>query len=159
MALRGDRHEFQTNIQFFSDAVMERGGIVSAKTSGSGAAMDQGVHVAEYKANPSGAKPVGLLLNDVVNNDLTRVKLNPYKNEVQLGSKVTLLKRGYVVSNMILTGQTPVLGGPVYVAHSGYMSASDVATDAENASSTRVVGTWGSTKDEDGFAQVNLDLA
>lgn len=159
MALRGDRHEFQTNIQFFSDAEMEKGGIVSAKTSGSGAALDQGVHIAEYRANPSGANPVGLLLQDVKDYDLTRMKVNPYKNEVQVDGKVALLKKGYVVTNMIYPGHTPVLGGPAYVGHSGLIAASDVANDAGNPASSRVIGTWGSTKDEDGFAQVNVDIA
>jgi len=41
MALKGDRNIVTTQIDFFADMVMERGGVVVYKTAGSGAALDQ----------------------------------------------------------------------------------------------------------------------
>ena len=91
MALKTDRYEFQTDISYFMNEAAERGGMASLSTGGSGAAMDQGVNLATYASTGSGKVPLGILLNDMVNIDLTRQHLNQYKNEVQKGSKVTLL--------------------------------------------------------------------
>ena len=82
MALKSDRYELQTDISFFyNDGTATRGCVVvHDSTAGSGAAMDQGVNL--VKKATSG-NPVGVLLNDVVNKDLTRTHLNQYKDEVQ----------------------------------------------------------------------------
>ena len=100
MALKADRYELQTDISFFYNAgTVTRGGVVVHGTAGSGAAMDQGVNLVEYKAAiAEGSVPVGILLNDVVNKDLTRTHLNQHKDEVQKGGKVTILRKGYVVT-------------------------------------------------------------
>jgi hypothetical protein len=151
MALKADRHEFQTDISFFMNEVADRGGVVCHDTTlGSGAAMDQGVAKVVYASAPSGKVPLGILLNDVVNIDLTRQKLNPYKNEVQKGSKVTILRKGYVVTDRILGAVT----GPsnVFLAHSGLMSATDVIGGSS------VLGQFMSAKDQDGYAKVEINL-
>jgi hypothetical protein len=108
MALKADRHELQTDISFFMNEVATRGGVASldASTLGnlngvgsSGAAMDQSQALVKYVATRSAASagsgivPVGILLNDMVNLDLTRQHINWHKDEVQKGGKVTLLKR------------------------------------------------------------------
>ena len=54
---------------------------------GSGASLDNGT-VVTYAAAPSGKVAVGVLLNDMVNIDLTRQHLNQHKDEVQKGGKV-----------------------------------------------------------------------
>ena len=72
MALKPDRIESYTDISFFCDTVSERGGIVSHVTGGSGVSMDDANSVVRYATSQSGTKPAGLLLNDVVNIDLTR---------------------------------------------------------------------------------------
>ncbi len=151
MALKADRNEIQTDISFFMNEVAERGGMLChGNTAGSGAAMDQGQAVVTYAANPSGRVPVGILLNDVVNIDLTRQKLNNYKNEVQRGSKVTVLRKGYVVTNRI---QGAVAGGnPVFVGHSGLMAATNVTGN------TTVCGAWMGGVDQDGYAKVEINL-
>ena len=53
-------------------------------------------------------------MNDVVNKDLTRTHLNQHKDEVQKGGKVTILRKGYVVTNAV-TG-TPTAGGAAYAS-------------------------------------------
>lgn len=150
MALKADRYEMQTDISFFMNEVAERGGVVSLSTGGSGAAMDQSQALVSYWASPSGKTPMGVLLNDMVNIDLTRQHLNFYKDEVQKGSKVTVLRKGYVVTNMVLG--TPAAGNPAYVAHSGRLSATDVIGGG------RVVGSFLSAKDQDGYAKVEVNL-
>lgn len=96
MALKSDRYEFQTDISFFYNAgTATRGGVVvHDATAGSGAAMDQGVNLVKYAAVTAASRPVGILLNDVVNKDLTRTHLNQHKDEVQKGGKVTVLQIG-----------------------------------------------------------------
>ena len=80
MALKGDRYEAATDISFFMSAAATRGGIVSYSTSGSGVALDQGDAVVAYAAVASGNVPLGLLLNDVVDIDLTRQHINWHKD-------------------------------------------------------------------------------
>lgn len=151
MALKADRIEKETDISFFMNEVAERGGVVCLSgNGGSGAAMDQGVQLVTYAANPSGARPVGVLLNDMVNIDLTRQELNRYKNEVQRGSKVTLLRKGYVVTNMIQG--VPTAMAPAFVGHSGRFSATSLS--GNNA----VVGEFMTRLDQDGFAKVEVNF-
>jgi hypothetical protein len=151
MALKTDRIEFQTDISFFMNEVAERGGVVCLSgNGGSGAAMDQGVQLVTYAANPSGAKPVGVLLNDMVNIDLTRQHLNVYRNEVQKGSKVTVMRKGYVVTNMIQG--TPTAMSSAFVGHSGNFSP--VSLSGNNA----VVGEFMTRRDQDGFAKVEVNF-
>jgi hypothetical protein len=153
MALKSDRLELQTDISFFyNDGAVTRGGVVVHDTAGSGAAMDQGVNL--VKKHTSGT-PVGILLNDVVNKDLTRTHLNQHKDEVQKGGKVTVLRKGYVVTNKI-TG-TPVAGS---VAYADRATAGNIAVDAitSAASGNLAVGRFLSTKDEDGYVKVEVNL-
>jgi len=135
-----------------------RGGVVALSTGGSGAAMDQGAALVTYSAEPSGSVPVGLLVNDMVDIDLTRQHLNQHKDEVQKGGKVTLLTKGYVVTDM-LEGTSPSAGDLAYLAHSGRLAASDLASDdVDDDGSTRVVGRFLSSVDQDGYAKVFIDL-
>lgn len=151
MALKADRLYLQTDISFFMNEVAERGGLVcNSSTVGSGAAMDQGQNVVTYQASPSGKYPLGILLNDMVNIDLTRQKINPYKNEVQKGSKVTILRKGYVVTNRIQG--TPAVGDLVYPGHSGLLANSNTTGN------TTVIGQFLSNKDQDGYAKVEVNF-
>ena len=150
MALKPARYEGQTDISFFMDQVAERGGVVCVKTVGSGSALDQSAAEVEYKANPSGQRPVGILLNDMVNKDLTKQILNPYKNEMQKGSKVTILRKGWVLTNMV-TGTAPSGAQTAYVGPSGYFSISSASGYVE-------VGEFLSTVDQDGYYKVEINL-
>lgn len=158
MALKTDRSTLDTDISFFMNEAATRGGVACLSTGGSGAAMDQGSALVTYAALPSGKVPVGLLLNDMVDIDLTRQHLNQHKDEVQKGGKVTLLRKGYVTTNN-LEGASPSAGDPAYVAHSGNLSNSDLSNDDSDADgSTRLVGRFLSGVDEDGYAKVYIDL-
>jgi len=158
MALKSDRSVLDTDISFFMNEAATRGGVASVSTGGSGAAMDQGEALVTYAALPSGAVPVGLLLNDMVNIDLTRQHLNQHKDEVQKGGKVTLLRKGYVVTSN-LEGTSPSAGDPAFVAHSGNLATSDLSSDdTDDDGSTRLVGRFLSGVDQDGYAKVYIDL-
>jgi hypothetical protein len=151
MALLADRHCVDSKIDFFMNEVAERGGIAAYSTAGSGAAMDQAKQLCTYAANPSGKVPVGVLMCDVVNKDLTRQKLNPYLHEVQQNSKVTLWSKGEVVTNFIQPGVTIAAGDIAWLHASGYVSNSDFLGGKR-------LGRFSSTKDENGFAKLDVNL-
>jgi hypothetical protein len=158
MALKSDRFEFQTDVSFFMNEVAERGGIAVYTTgnSPSGIALDSSLNVVTYASNPSGKVPVGLLLNDMVNLDLTRQHINWHKNEIQKGGKVTILRKGYVVTNFISTSGSPVAGNLAYLADSGLISTSARALTLD--SGAQPIGRFLSAKDADGYAKVEINL-
>ena len=141
------------------NSTAERGGIVSLTgTAASGAAMDQAESTVDYVADGSGVEPIGILINDVVNLDLTRQHINWHKDEVQVGGKVTVWTDCTVVTDRVYPGQTPTPGQLAYVGHSGFIAASDVTSDSEFASTTRLVGRFLTSKDEDGYAKIAIKL-
>lgn len=154
MALKADRYEESTDISFFyNEGTATRGGAVVVDAAlASGAAMDQGGNKVKYG---TAGVPVGILLNDVVNKDLTRTHLNQYKDEVQKGGKVTVLTRGWVVTNMIETSIDPVAGDIAYVSAS---EAGDLTNVAPGGSGSLAVGRFMSQKDADGYAKVYVNL-
>ena len=154
MALKGDRFEGVHDIKHFMNEVAEKGGIATLSTAGSGSSLDQSANLVTYAAAPSGKVPVGVLLNDMVNKDLTRTHINHQKNEVQKGGKVTLLRQGWVVTNMVYPNQSPAGGDKAYVANSGYFT--NVGPNLTNAG--KYVGEFESSKDEDGFASIFVNL-
>src|SRR5574337_707163 len=154
MALKTDRFLGETDIGFFMNEVATRGGIVCFKTVGSGAAMDQSAALVTYAATSSGNKPLGILMNDMVNKDLTHTHLNQHKDEVQQGGKVTILKRGYVVTNMLLAGITVAAGDIAYLSNSGPITNVKVSS----LTVSPAVGQFMSSVDEDGYAKVEVNL-
>ena len=89
----------------------------------------------------------------MVNKDLTRTHLNQHKDEVQLGGKVTVLRKGWVVTNSI--SGTPSAGDIAYVGDAGVF----INTAADAASSGALaVGRFLSSKDEDDYCKVEVNL-
>ncbi len=159
MALKGARHEFYTDIQWFMNEVAERGGIACISTAGSGASLDQAANLLTYSASTSGAIPYGLLLCDMVNLDLTRQHLNWHKDEVQKGGKVVVGRKGWWTTNLIVG--TPAKGDYAILQSSGYvapLSAANYQNNAYNKAANPVVGQFQSTLDEDGYAELNMLL-
>ena len=118
MALKPDRSVVgnQTDISYFYNSTAEKGEVLVYSTAGSGAAMDDAnAVVTRPSANPSGEIWAGILLNDVVNKDLTQTHINFQKDEIQQGGKVTLLTGpSGIVTDMIESGQAPTIGQPLY---------------------------------------------
>jgi hypothetical protein len=148
MALKPDRIELLTDVSFFMNTTAERGGVVSVVTGGSGVSMDDAGAVVAYAAAASGSKPVGVLLNDVVNIDLTRQHINWHKDEVLLGGKVTLLRQGQVTTNK--TAGSPVAGADAYVGANGA-----IGTSSTNAVK---IGQFLSAPDADGYAKLSVNI-
>jgi len=158
MALKADRYEESTDISYFSSTTGVRGQVVlldaAALAGASGASLDQGENTVSAQTAAVTDVPAGIILNDVVNKDLTRTHLNQYKDEVQLGGKVTVLTRGWVVTDQI-TG-TPKAGDVAYASATlGEIGVS--AADAE-ATGNLALGRFMSRKDADGYAKVYINL-
>ena len=150
MALKPDRNELNVDISFFHATGIAYGG-------------ERGGWVTATGNSATGLRPLGVLLNDVVNIDLTRQSINPFKSEVQVGDKVALLTKGFVLTNRVVTamGGTPAVavtvGAPAYTGPSGYITS--VATGAiATATGSHVIGKFLSLADEDGYYKVQIDL-
>ena len=154
MALKADRHELDVDISFFMNETAEKGQIVSISTAGSGAAMDHAGALVSIQGANGSVIPVGVLLNDVVDLDLTRQHINFHKDEVQKGGKVSILKKGYVVTDQI--EGTPTAGALAFMddADTGKFA---VAASVDVTEYT-AVGRFMSTKDEDGYCKVEVNL-
>ena len=150
MALRPDSQEIVTDISFFMDETSERGIIVSASTQGSGAAMDDSAAAVKVPVAYAD-KPVGLLLNDVVDLDLTRQHINFAKDEMQKGGKVTLLRIGTVVTDQI--------SGAITMGEQAHFTDGGTLCSSTASSTSAVVGRWLSKKDADGYAKVAINIA
>ena len=149
MALKPDRIELLTDISFFMNTTEERGGVASVDSTGAGVSMDDAGAVVEYATLASGALPVGVLLNDVVDYDLTRQHINWHKDEMQVGGKVTLLRVGQVTTNKI--AGSPTAGAPAYVGANGVITTATAAGVAR-------IGSFLSEADADGYAKVSVNI-
>lgn len=137
-------------INFHMSMVAEKGLFVVHDTSGSGAAMDQAeANVVIPTGGVSGTNPAGLLLCDVVDIDPTRQHINQHKDEVQVNSKVTLMRQGWVVTDQIVG--TPTAGDKVYYDSAGQLRPTDPTNGV-------VVGRFLSSLDEDGYAKVYINI-
>jgi len=163
MALKPDREIVLEDISKFMPTVGNRGGVVSATgTIASGAAMDQSVNQVWYNTNAASAtveEAMGMLMVDVVNVDLTRQILNPFKSEAQINDKVVLMRKGWAVTNMVDTtasAQGAVAAGKnAYLIGSGFLST---ATGIAGNPANKLVGRFDSAADEDGYYKVYIDL-
>ena len=158
MALKADRNEESTDISFFyNEGTAAKGGVVllQGNALASGAALDQGENLVKYATPAATDVPVGILLNDVVNKDLTRTHLNQHKDEVQQGGKVTVLPRGWVVTDKI-TG-TPTPGAVAYASTTGTIGVV-AAPGSITASGNLAIGRFMSRKDADGYAKAYVNL-
>lgn len=149
MALKPDRIELADGsiIKYFMNAVAERGIIVNA-TSGGGAGMDNPDATVFMPTGPSG-NPVGVLMCDVVDLDLTRQHLNQHVDEVQVGNKVDVLNRGVVRTNKLKSGDSPYAGQAAHYGVSGELTVTTTSTR---------IGTFLGPKDADGYVELKVDV-
>lgn len=161
MALKGDRiTSIPQDIRYFMYTTGERGSIVVLDTShtATGVALDDPENVVKLPANQfgSGEVPVGLLLNDVVNVDLTKYKLNEHKDEVQVYSKVTVARRGTYTTNWISGSPSP--GDKAYIGEGGALTNVTGNHPGTAGALSTQVGRWISSKDSDGYATVEINI-
>ena len=153
MALKADRNELDVDISFFMNETAEKGQLVAYSTAGSGAAMDQAGALATVAAADGSVIPIGVLLNDVVDIDLTRQHINWHKDEVQKGGKVSILKKGYVVTDQVVG--TPTAGK---LAFMDAASNTGKFTSVSTAGKRYIVGRFMSKVDSDGYIKVEVNL-
>jgi len=157
MALKPDMsHSRSTDIsqrwsELTAQNTQEKGGVACVEAQGSGVALGSEENVVQYAAGPSGAVPKGIMLQDI-NPALpaNRAFKNFHNQEVWPGEPVTLLARGWIVTDLI--SGTPAVGGVAYVGPSGLLATTDGGVSAA------VVGRFETTKDADGFAKVSVSL-
>lgn len=147
MALKPDRDFIQWRLDQYMHSTAERGGFVSMVSAGSGVAMDDSANVVEYAADPSGAKVVGVLLDDVVDNP-QKLRRNPYTEEVQVSGKVSIASEGWFVTNMVDPAVSPVAGEAAYLGASGLVTNSAAQLGQQ-------VGRFDTSKDEDGYVKIS----
>ncbi len=158
MALKPDREYNETTdiTNFWTTVAAEKGGCAGVVTQGSGAAMGQNItdeaNVVGYIADPSGAIAKGILIQTVAAalSD-TRDFVNFENGEIRPSDKCTLVTKGFVVTDMIPDGITPVAGDAAYLAASGFVSSTQ-ATGAPQ------IGRFETTKDAAGFARVTVEI-
>lgn len=149
MALKPDRICLDYAIDYFLDEVQERGKAVTLLSAGSGVSNDQAVHQVTCPADPSGTVAVGILLQDFVDIDRSKYSLNRHRDERQKGSKAAILRKGTVTTDQVASGINPTAGAPAHVGANGFLTT---------ATTGPLLGRFETTKDEDGFVKVSINL-
>jgi hypothetical protein len=96
-----------------------------------------------------------MLLQDVVNLDLTRTPLNWMKEQAQQGAKVNIMTKGWAVTNQV-TG-SPTAGDLAVLTSSGAVMPRP-AVASYNIAANPLVGHFRSKVDENTYAKVYVDL-
>lgn len=149
MALKPDRIELAdgSRIKYFMNEVAERGIVVLLDSPG-GEGMDDPTATVSVPTGTAG-NPAGVLMNDVVNLNLTRQHINWHQDEVQVGNKVDIIRRGVVRTNMVKSGDTPAAGGDAHFDANGEFTTT--------ATSTKV-GQFVSELDAEGYVEVEVNV-
>lgn len=154
MALKPLRKVNDDVIEFYFNEVAEPGiVVVFSGNGGSGAFTDQSVGlvvVPNAAGGPSGTKPAGVLMEEVVDIDQTRYELNEQRIQEAIGGKVQLLRKGRICTNKVASGQTPTAGVDAY-----YTTAGEFTTSSTNSTK---VGQYLGKKDNDGYVYVDITI-
>jgi hypothetical protein len=156
MAIKGDRQVDSVEVGYYLNSATSQGVIVSISTAGSGIALDDPNSLLTVPASSSGAKPVGMLLTEVVSLDLTRTPINWHRDQINIGGKVTVMTKGWAVTDQ-LTG-TPTAGQRAVLSSSGAITGIAYGSTTYNEAANPDLGRFRSTKNENGFAKVYIDL-
>ena len=153
MALKGQRVTIEEDISLTCDVASARGFMTVYSTAGSGIALGDRAGICTISATSSGYKPAGILMNDVVDVDTTKYQLNVHKDETLIDERVTLLRKGRITTNALVSGQTPTAGDKAYLGATGKLTGSYV-----NDVATPRVGTFVAAKDENGYVTADINL-
>jgi hypothetical protein len=104
--------------------------------------------VGEYVVEPGqhNRAPVGVLLDDVVDVDIQHINIFDYNGSTQIGGKVSILTKGWIVARC---KGNPQPGEIAYYDSQGWIT---------NKSVSKPIGHFSSTKDEEGFAKVRIQI-
>lgn len=149
--LKPDRNfdRARSEISYYMGEVAEQGILVSYPT---GDVLPPGLDDKDqYAVIPADdtVVPLGILLDNVVDKDLTDCAPNKSRREVQVNNKVEIVRAGWFVTDQLEDGIAPAPGDDMYFIAGGLFS-----TTAGSA----VVGKFESTVDANGFARVYVQL-
>jgi len=141
------------NMNYFINVTAEKGKIAIHSGDGVGASLDDAdaTVVLPTGQQPSGTSPAGMLVCDVVNKDLTQTRLNEHKNEIQIGGKAHLMRRGTFLVDTLKSGDTPGAGDKAYMDNAGDFTT-DGSTDKPQ------VGRFLGAVDTDGYVLVEVNI-
>ena len=153
-----DRQVDAVEISYFLNAVAEKGVILSASNGGSGVAMEDTYNTAAVVANSSGCRPLGMLLTEFVNVDLTRQSINWHKDQAQIGDKAAIMTKGWAVTDKVVGA--PLAGDYAALGSSGTIIPITPALFVAgwNKAANPIIGRFRTKVNEDGFARVYVDL-
>jgi len=170
MGLKADRYIRSDRIDVYLNEAATRGHIVTKSTLASGVALDNVANLGTLAANPSGTRPLGVLLGDMVDIDVTREFLNTQQDKTVKGGKMRLVTEGWIVTDEIGVG-TVTAGEAAYVGASGqFASASMIEnwtggvgvpnppTEETNATSFPMVGRFDTSKDQNDYARITINI-
>lgn len=151
MALKPLRNIRHDTIAFYCNEVAERGRVMIYDTATSGlGGMDEANALVKMPTGGVGV-PAGVLMNDVVDVDLSRYRLNEHKDEVQKNSKVRLAKQGMLVTNCV--NGNPIAGSGAYFTTSGNFTMTQPGNGTHS-----LVGRFDSSLDADGYVRVEINI-
>ena len=157
MSIKPDFDTIQWELRYFMDQTASQGFVVCLKTAGSGVAQDSSLNEVEISAAPSGKSPVGVLFDDVVDLDTTRYHVNQHKREVQKGGKVSIVRKGWLVTDAVYPSAAATAGSYAVLANSGYVMNAPAGWNVTHANFPSV-GKFKTNKDLDGFVTLQIDL-
>lgn len=160
MALGPLRQVYQTNIDVQVNSAAERGGVLSI-VSGS----TVGVTVGSYAASPSGALPLGILLDDVESLNFAKHPEYRQRNVVALGNVVGVVTKGEVVTDFVNSTDTTIAAGQrAYLYTNGTLATKTFINsnggnvfEDNTTNGAPLVGRFLGPKDSDGFVKVYIE--
>ena len=158
MALKADREILAEELGYYVNEVAERGNVVCYKTAGSGVALDSVSNVAGVAATASGNKPIGFLLTEFVNVDLTRFQVNWHRDQANSGDKAAILTKGWVNTNRIAAGAGAANAGDFAVLSDAGVVSGVAPGAAWNEAATPKIGRFRTKVDQNGYARIEVDL-
>lgn len=119
ISIEVDKYVESQDISFFCTDKVPKGTVMVLDTN------NENDYLLCKRPDSTKSIPVGVLLNDVVDLDLTRRHINHHKDEVQAGGKVTLLKKGWVALSGV-QGE-PEVGKTAYFTEDGRVTSEPVS--------------------------------
>lgn len=158
MALRENRKIYQDEVRFSCESAGTPGVVLCFKTAGSGINLDLTAAECDLYADPSGKKPAGVLMHEVLAStfDDTRYHRNFHQSPAptKAGEPCYMATEAKLVTDKVTGSPTP--GATAYLTADGVVTPTKSATGGLVA--TPPVGTFLSGKDADGYAEVHYKL-
>lgn len=157
MAIKPDFNVLEWELGYYLNETADKGLVVCISTASSGTDLDGSANLATVKANPSGAYPIGVLVDQVVNIDTTQYVTNVHKPEINIGNKVSIVKKGWLVTDKVHAEQTVTAGKTAVLYASGLVGDAVTGWEPQHVNNP-YVGRFNSGKDENGFCRLSVDL-